>query len=120
MTVRYMSADQQAAMAVEPLRLCFLGRREQLLVLESTSCTTGLPPATTPIKVFLKALSKDFDLSDSGELSWLLGCNVEQSPGKVRLHQEKYCNDVIWRFKMSNCNLVSTPCEENMHLSDAD
>jgi hypothetical protein len=69
---------------------------------------------------FLDALSKDFDLSDSGELSWLLGCKVEQSPGKVRLHQEKYCNGVLKRFQMSDCNPVSTPCEANMHLSDAD
>ena len=31
-------------------------------------------------KTFLDALRKDFDLSDSGELTWLLGCKVEQSP----------------------------------------
>ena len=71
-------------------------------------------------KTFLDALSKDFDLSDSGELTWLLGCKVEQSPGRVRLHQEKYCNDVLKRFQMSDCNPVSTPCEANMHLTDAD
>lgn len=46
---------------------------------------------------FLEALRKDFDLSDCGELSWLLGCKVEQEPGKVRLHQEKYCNDILKR-----------------------
>jgi hypothetical protein len=45
---------------------------------------------------------------------------VEQSPGRVRLHQEKYCNDVLKRFQMSDCNPVSTPCEANMHLTDAD
>ena len=71
-------------------------------------------------KTFLDALRKDFDLSDSGELTWLLGCKVEQSPGRVRLHQEKYCNDVLKRFQMSDCNPVSTPCEANMHLTDAD
>jgi hypothetical protein len=85
-------------------------------------------------KTFLEALSKDFDLSDSGELTWLLGCKVEQSPGRVRLHQEKYCNDyflflqeqikgiiiVLKRFQMSDCNPVSTPCEANMHMTDAD
>ena len=69
---------------------------------------------------FLEALRKDFDLSDCGDLSWLLGCKVEQRPGRVRLHQEKYCNDVLKRFQHSDCKPVSTPCEPNMHLSDAD
>jgi hypothetical protein len=69
---------------------------------------------------FLDALRKDFDLSDSGELTWLLGCKVEQRPGRVRLHQEKYCNDVLKRFQHSDCKPISTPCEPNMHLTDAD
>ena len=50
----------------------------------------------------------------------LLGCKVEQEPGKVRLHQEKYCNDILKRFQHSECKPISTPCEPNMHLSDAD
>ena len=69
---------------------------------------------------FLEALRKDFDLSDCGELSWLLGCKVEQEAGKVRLHQEKYCTDILKRFQHSECKPISTQCEPNMHLSDAD
>ena len=48
-------------------------------------------------KEFIAAMSKDFDLSDSGELKWFLGGKVEQDrkKGIVRLSQEQYCNDVI-------------------------
>ena len=40
-------------------------------------------------KEFIAAMSKDFDLSDSGELKWFLDGKVGQDPGKgiVRLSQ---------------------------------
>jgi hypothetical protein len=73
-------------------------------------------------KEFIAAMSKDFDLSDSGELKWFLGCKVEQDKanGTVRLSQEQYCTDVLKRFQMDNCSPISTPCETNLHLSAAD
>jgi len=67
-------------------------------------------------KDFIAAMSKDFDLSDSGELKWFLGGKVEQDreKGIVRLSQEQYCNDVLKRFQMSDCTPVDTPCEANL------
>ena len=50
-------------------------------------------------KEFIDSMSKDFDLSDSGELKWFLGGKIEQDRenGIVRLSQEQYCNDVLKR-----------------------
>jgi len=78
---------------------------------------------------FLTELGKHFELSDSGKLNWFLGCKVEQDlkNGTVRMSQEKYCNDVLTRFQMSDANPqmsdanpVSTPCESNLHLQASD
>ena len=76
----------------------------------------------TMYKEFIAAMSKDFDLSDSGELKWFLGGKVEQDrkKGIVRLSQEQYCNDVLKRFQMSDCTPVDTPCEANLHLAASD
>ena len=73
-------------------------------------------------KEFIAAMSKDFDLSDSGELKWFLGGKVEQDceKGIVRLSQEQYCNDVLKRFQMDDCTPVDTPCEANLHLAASD
>ena len=73
-------------------------------------------------KAFIAAMSKDFDLSDSGELKWFLGGKVEQDRenGIVRLSQEQYCNDVLKRFQMDDCTPVDTPCEANLHLAASD
>jgi hypothetical protein len=73
-------------------------------------------------KQFIEELQQEFDLSDSGKLQWFLGCKVEQdiSAGTVRLSQEKYCNDILKRFQMSDANPVSTPMEASAHLSADD
>ncbi len=42
------------------------------------------------------------------------------SAGTVRLSQEKYCNDILKRFQMSDANPVSTPMEANIHLNTDD
>ena len=73
-------------------------------------------------KEFIDELQQDFDLRDCGKLQWFLGCKVEQDiqAGTVRLSQEKYCNDILKRFQMSDANPVSTPMETNAHLSTDD
>jgi hypothetical protein len=71
---------------------------------------------------FMDELGTSFELSASGKLTWFLGCKVEQDlvKGTVRMSQEKYCNDVLKRFKMSDANAVHTPCEANQHLQASD
>ena len=71
---------------------------------------------------FINELGTSFELSASGKLTWFLGCKVEQDlvKGTVRMSQEKYCNDVLKRFKMSDTNAVHTPCEANQHLQASD
>jgi len=71
---------------------------------------------------YLTKLGRDFELSVNGKLNWFLGCKVEQDlkNGTVRMSHEKYCNDVLTRFQMSDANPVSTPCESNLHLQALD
>jgi len=69
-------------------------------------------------KEFIADMSKDFDLSDSGELMWFLYGKVERDrkKGIVRLSQEQYCYDVLKRFQMSDCAPIDTPCEAKTAL----
>jgi len=36
------------------------------------------------------------------------------------MSQEKYWNDVLKQFKMSDANAMHTPCEANQHLQASD
>jgi len=67
---------------------------------------------------FMDELGTSFELNASGKLTWFLECKVEQDLVKstVQMSQEKYFNDVLKRFKMSDANAVHTPCEANQHV----
>jgi len=54
----------------------------------------------TMYKQFIAAMSKNFDLNNSGELNWFLGGKVGQDreKGIVRLSQEQYCMTCSKKF----------------------
>ena len=42
-------------------------------------------------------------------MTWFLGCNVEQSRGRISLGQRSYIKDILRKSHMSDCKPVSTP-----------
>ncbi|XP_050876624.1 secreted RxLR effector protein 161-like [Lathyrus oleraceus] len=50
-------------------------------------------------------------MSDLGNLSYFLGLDFKDTNEGVFLHQTKYAQDILKRFKMRNCNVVVTPLE---------
>lgn len=55
-------------------------------------------------------------MSDLGNLSYFLWMKFKDMCGGVFLHQEKYAQDILKRFKMRNCNAVATPLETGAML----
>ncbi|WVZ94220.1 hypothetical protein U9M48_040141 [Paspalum notatum var. saurae] len=64
-------------------------------------------------------MSREFEMSMIGELNFFLGFQIKQVKGGIFIHQEKYCRDLLKKFKMGDCNPISTPTSMNEHL-DAD
>ncbi|WVZ52015.1 hypothetical protein U9M48_003110 [Paspalum notatum var. saurae] len=64
-------------------------------------------------------MSREFEMSMIGELNFFLGFQIKQVKGGIFIHQEKYCRDLLKKFKMGDCKLISTPMSTNEHL-DAD
>ena len=56
-------------------------------------------------------LSKNFDMKDMGEASYVIGMNIyrERSRGILGLSQETYINKVLERFQMKICSLSLAP-----------
>ena len=54
-------------------------------------------------KVFGDLMSKEFEISMIGELSFFLGFQVKQMKEEVFISQEKYTQDLLKRFKMMDC-----------------
>ena len=64
-----------------------------------------------------KGLHEEFKMKDLGEAKFLLGIEFRrQKNGDVFLVQERYAQDVIGRFNMEGCKLLSTPLDLGCHL----
>ncbi|GFX87751.1 retrovirus-related Pol polyprotein from transposon TNT 1-94 [Trichonephila clavipes] len=70
------------------------------------------------VKLFLKNLGSEFSVV-IGEASYFLGMQIEHLEcGKIFIHQEAYCREIISRFDMINSNHVSTPIEKGAITKD--
>jgi hypothetical protein len=59
-------------------------------------------------------------MKDLGEMHYYLSIVVWKEDGKNLITQSKYINELIIRFNMSECNLVSTPFKQNVKLFNYD
>jgi transposase InsO family protein len=67
-------------------------------------------------KEFGDLMSKEFEMSMIGELTFFLGFQVKQLREGTFISQEKYTNDLLKRFKMQECKVIKTPMPSNGHL----
>ena len=61
-------------------------------------------------------MSREFEMSMIGELTFFLGFQVKQLKEGTFIHQEKYTKDILKKFKMDECKPIKTPMETNGHL----
>ena len=69
---------------------------------------------------FKAKLSDAFSIDDRGKMTWFLGCNVEQSRGRISLSQRSYIKDIVPKSHMSDCKPVSTPAIPHTKQSKSD
>jgi hypothetical protein len=67
-------------------------------------------------------LSKEFELTDLGQISHCLGCNVSRNSnsGDIVLSNETYIETIIKEFGMDESRVASTPIPPNTYLSPYD
>ncbi len=64
------------------------------------------------------ALRERYDMTDLGELNWILGIRIicDCHAGTTTLCQEKFAKEVLERFEKTGLHLISTPVLANEHL----
>jgi hypothetical protein len=63
-------------------------------------------------KEFGELMSKEFEMSMIGELTFLLGFQVKQMREGTFISQEKYTKDLLKRFKMDECKPIKNLCHQ--------
>eukprot|EP00253_Pinus_taeda_P014714 PITA_14714 len=69
------------------------------------------------IESIKKELRKGFEMTDLGYVHYYLGIEVTQHPKSIFLSPKKYIRDLSNRFGMAECNLLTTPMEQNLNLT---
>ncbi|XP_033145096.1 secreted RxLR effector protein 161-like [Brassica rapa] len=64
-------------------------------------------------------MSKEFEMSDLGLLTYYLGIEVKQGPNGITIHQEAYARRVLEETNMDGCNLTHIPMEFGLQMSKA-
>ena len=68
---------------------------------------------------FKSDLSSHFDMSNLGEIAWILGIRVkcDQTTRTITLSQTAYINSVVKRFNLTTASPLRMPINPNTHLS---
>ena len=95
--------DQYIYQKVSESKICFL-----VLYVDDILLATNDKGLLYEVKQFL---SKNFDMKDMGEASYVIGIKIhrERSRGILGLSQETYINKVLERFNMKNCSPSVAP-----------
>ena len=62
------------------------------------------------------ALKLEFEVTDLGDLHWLLGIQIEFVKAGITLSQAAYIDTILKRFGLSDCSPVSLPVDTNHTL----
>ncbi|KAF5822614.1 putative RNA-directed DNA polymerase [Helianthus annuus] len=69
-------------------------------------------------KEFEKVMKKKFEMSALGEMTLFLGLQVKQSSQGILIHQGKYVDDVLAKFKFTDAKPAETPMAERPLLTE--
>jgi hypothetical protein len=64
-------------------------------------------------KDFSELMTREVEMSMIGELNFFLGFQIKQLKEGTFIHQEKYSNDILKKFKMEDCKPIKTPMPTN-------
>jgi hypothetical protein len=72
----------------------------------------------TLVAKFLDTMSREFEMSMMGELTFILGLQIKQTREGTFVHQGKYTKDVLKKFDMGEAKPLSTPMSTTMALDE--
>jgi hypothetical protein len=67
-------------------------------------------------KDFSDLMTREFEMSMIGELNFFLGFQIKELKEGTFIHQKKYTNDILRKFKMDDCKPIKNPMPTNGHL----
>jgi hypothetical protein len=64
-------------------------------------------------------LKAEFEMTDLGKLSFFLGMEFIEMQRGIVMHQQKYINELLEKFEMTECKSISNPSYTNAKLDES-
>jgi hypothetical protein len=96
------------------------GRNLIIILVHVDNCTIAATTITLILN-FKKKISEHVEITDLGELHWLLGIEIRRDRERHSIHlsQCSYIDSIIRRYNLQDLKPVSTPMETNLRLSSS-
>nr|CAD1818030.1 unnamed protein product [Ananas comosus var. bracteatus] len=72
------------------------------------------------INDFKSIMIKEFEMTDSGLMSYFLGIEMKQDKNGIFITQKRYAENILKKFKMKNSKEINTPIARGTKLSKND
>ncbi|TXG56962.1 hypothetical protein EZV62_018275 [Acer yangbiense] len=66
---------------------------------------------------FKQTMFDEFEMTDNGLMSFFLGIEIRQDQNGIFVCQQKFTEELLEKFKMNDCNIVTTPVAADLHLT---
>ncbi|KAL0356304.1 UNVERIFIED_CONTAM: Copia protein [Sesamum radiatum] len=98
-----------------------VARLETIRLLIALAAQNRWPIHQMDVKsAFFNGNGARIEMSDMGLMSYYLGLEVKQRSDGIFISQEAYARETLKKFKMKECNPVTTPIECGVKLSKDD
>jgi hypothetical protein len=89
------------------------------IVAAATDDFTIIGNSTESTSLIKKQLSKHFEITDMGDISWLLGVSISRNIDEktISLGQQAYIEQITGRFNLQDARPAITPMEPGVDLS---
>lgn len=59
-------------------------------------------------------LNSEFDMTDLGNINYILGIEIKYENGSLTMTQERYANEILVKYGMQDCKPLSTPVNNDI------
>ena len=67
-------------------------------------------------EAFVEIMKRKFEMSMLGEMNYFLSLEVKKLKDGIFINQAKYCKDLLRKFEMDKCKVISTPISTSCQL----
>nr|KYP41283.1 hypothetical protein KK1_037341 [Cajanus cajan] len=75
---------------------------------------------TRLVEEFKQKMMQAFEMKNIGFMTYFLGIEIKQSEKEVFIFQKEYAKEILKKFQIGECRVVSTPMNQKKKLSKED